>query len=67
MSNGSFRAVQSDVGESDVRFLYCACAVSAVLNDWSGVNKELAVQYILSCITYEGGLAVIPSKFPIFL
>lgn len=59
--NGSFRPTYSSKeDESDIRFLYCACAISAILNDWSGVDKELAVSYIMSCITYEGGIAVIP-------
>ena len=50
-------------GECDVRFLYCACAVSALLDDWSGVNKKAAVQYILSCVTYEGGTSLVPGKY----
>jgi hypothetical protein len=43
-----------------VRFVYCACAVSALLNDWSGVNRNSCLQYILSCVTYEGGLSLVP-------
>lgn len=33
-------------GESDMRFVYCACAVSYMLNDWSGVDTEAATRYI---------------------
>ena len=59
--NGSFRA---SVGgnESDTRFLYCACAISTILNDWSGVDIPNAVQFILSCVTYEGAISLHPGS-----
>jgi geranylgeranyl transferase type-1 subunit beta len=60
--DGSFRATFTESGESDVRFLYCACAISTLLNDWSGVNIEAATSFVLSCFTYEGGFGVTPSK-----
>jgi geranylgeranyl transferase type-1 subunit beta len=62
LPNGAFRATLSDTGEADVRFLYCACAISAILKDWSAVDKDRAVEYILQCLTYEGGIAVMPGK-----
>lgn len=34
-SDGSFVA-SAEEGENDMRFVYCACAVSYMLNDWSG-------------------------------
>ena len=43
-----------------MRFVYCACAVSALLDDWSGVNRDSCLQYILACVTYEGGLSLVP-------
>jgi geranylgeranyl transferase type-1 subunit beta len=60
--SGAFRATLSESGEADVRFLYCACAISAVLGDWAGVDTERAVGYVLRCITYEGGIAVMPGR-----
>lgn len=63
MPSGAYRATLSVTGEADVRFLYCACAISSVLKDWSAVNIPLAVQYIVRCFTYEGGIAVMPGKF----
>lgn len=36
--------------ESDMRFMYCACCISAMLNDWSGVDKKKAKEYIYSSI-----------------
>ena len=60
-SDGCFSA-SHDGGECDMRFLYCACAISYMLNDWSGVNKDKAVEYIKSCITYEGGISLVPNS-----
>lgn len=47
--DGSFKAIVMGY-ESDMRFLYCACCVSAILDDWSGVNKASAIDYILRSI-----------------
>lgn len=33
--------------ENDMRFIYCACCISYILDDWSGVNMDKAVEYIL--------------------
>ena len=63
--NGSFRA-SIDGSESDMRFLYCACAISCILNDWSSVDIPRAVDYILSCITYEGAIGLNPGQQIIF-
>lgn len=35
--------------ESDLRTLYCAFAISSMLDDWSGVNVPLAISFISSC------------------
>ena len=32
--------------ENDVRFIYCACCISFMLNDWSGINQDKAVDFI---------------------
>ena len=29
-----------------MRFVYCACSISYVLNDWSGVDMERTVDFI---------------------
>ena len=29
-----------------MRFLYCACCISYILKDWTGVDKDLATKYI---------------------
>eukprot|EP00968_Pinguiococcus_pyrenoidosus_P012552 scaffold1102_cov256-Pinguiococcus_pyrenoidosus.AAC.47 len=40
---GSFRALEMP-SESDMRFLYCACAISHVLDDWTAIDIDRAVR-----------------------
>lgn len=47
--DGSFTAMVTGC-ESDMRFLYCASCVSAILDDWSGVDIPRAIDYILRSI-----------------
>lgn len=28
---------------------YCACVISSMLDDWSGVNVDSMVEYIMRC------------------
>ncbi|KAJ2789623.1 geranylgeranyl transferase type-1 subunit beta, partial [Coemansia linderi] len=65
----ALRCLQQDSGcfaphpgttERDPRFIYCACAISAILDDWSGVNKDAAVEYIVSCCNPDGGMTQAP-------
>lgn len=49
--DGSF-ACTSD-SESDMRFLFCACAISTFLNDWSGVDVEKARAYIVGAMGFD--------------
>eukprot|EP01041_Mallomonas_annulata_P000858 gene858-1668_t len=58
-SNGSFQATFT-ANECDLRFVYCACAISTLLDDWSAVDKDVCMGYILSCISYEGGMGLVP-------
>ena len=48
--------------EYDMRFLYCACAISHILIDWSGVNVERAVSFIKSCRSFDGAIPLIPHQ-----
>jgi geranylgeranyl transferase type-1 subunit beta len=57
--DGSFSSSLSS-RECDLRFVYCACAISSLLNDWSGIDRENVKRFILSCITYEGGMGLTP-------
>jgi hypothetical protein len=59
--DGSFQCVHVR-SEHDMRFLYCACAVSYMLQDWSGVDIDRAVSYIESCRSFDGAIALIPEQ-----
>lgn len=47
--DGSFTAMVTGC-ESDMRFLYCASCVSAILDNWSGMDIPRAIDYILRSI-----------------
>ncbi|KAF9903935.1 Geranylgeranyl transferase type-1 subunit beta [Lobosporangium transversale] len=59
--NGCFIPCITDF-EPDMRFLYCAAAISYILNDWSGFNRATAVHYIQQCQTYENGFSQYPGQ-----
>ena len=44
----SFSTVPGSI-ESDSRTLYCAFAISSMLNDWSGVDIDRAVGFLETC------------------
>lgn len=44
-----------ETGECDLRFVFTACAISAMIGDWSGVDRERAIEYVLRCRGFEGG------------
>ena len=46
--------------EKDVRFLYGACIVCELLQDWSGLDQERAVQFLAACQRYDGGFGESP-------
>ncbi|KAH1045640.1 hypothetical protein J1N35_036424 [Gossypium stocksii] len=57
--DGSFMPV--GVGaETDLRFVYCAAAICFMLDDWSGMDREKAKEYILKCQSYDGGFGLMP-------
>lgn len=59
--DGSFSCLQFG-SENDLRFLYCACAISYILDDWSGINKNLAVDYIKRCRSWDGAMGLVPNQ-----
>ncbi|KYQ92194.1 hypothetical protein DLAC_07041 [Tieghemostelium lacteum] len=59
--DGSFSG-SADNMENDMRYLFCACAISFMLNDWSGMDTDLAYQYIVSSQTYEYAFAQGPNQ-----
>ncbi|EKM49774.1 uncharacterized protein PHACADRAFT_265451 [Phanerochaete carnosa HHB-10118-sp] len=58
--DGSFSALPSG-GETDLRCVYCAFAISSMLNDWTGIDLNRALAYIRRCEDYEGGYGQQPS------
>jgi len=60
-ADGSYSPV-ADGSENDVRFIYCAAAISTFLNDWSGIDVDKAVNYILSCQSYDRALSQGPGQ-----
>lgn len=57
--DGSFYAT-IDGSNADFRFMYSACAASAFLNDFSGINADLALKRVLACQRYDGAFAQEP-------
>ncbi|QCE12880.1 geranylgeranyl transferase type-1 subunit beta isoform X1 [Vigna unguiculata] len=57
--DGSFIPIHIG-GETDLRFVYCAAAICFMLNNWSGMDKEKAKDYILRCQSYDGGFGLVP-------
>lgn len=54
--DGSFSA-SIEGNEFDMRFVYCACCICFMLNDWGRVNKSAMGKYILDSIRYDGGVS----------
>ncbi|CAK9010830.1 Geranylgeranyl transferase type-1 subunit beta (Geranylgeranyl transferase type I subunit beta) (GGTase-I-beta) (Type I protein geranyl-geranyltransferase subunit beta) [Durusdinium trenchii] len=59
--DGSFQAVKFGT-EKDMRFVFCACAVSFMLQDWRGVDIERTTAFIKSSQTYDGGFGILPDQ-----
>ena len=53
-NDGNFKSV-SLFEESDLRFIYSACVISYLIDDFSGIDIELTHSYILSCRNQNGG------------
>ncbi|XP_065060016.1 geranylgeranyl transferase type-1 subunit beta-like [Rhopilema esculentum] len=60
LDNGSFMPVKSQ-GENDMRFIYCACCISHIIDDWGGINVEKVIKYIRDSWSYDHGFGQGPS------
>ena len=60
-SNGCFVSHPDGI-ECDARFLYCACAISELMGDWSGVDKVKATEYVLSSQDHQGAIGMSPQQ-----
>jgi geranylgeranyl transferase type-1 subunit beta len=61
LKDGSFQCVATG-SEHDMRFLYCACSICHMLQDWSTFDARKAVQYIQSCHSWDGAFALLPGQ-----
>jgi geranylgeranyl transferase type-1 subunit beta len=43
-----------------MRFSYCACVISLILNDFSGIDIKLLKSHINKCTGYQGGISWMP-------
>ena len=59
LPSGSFIAHMCG-SEDDLRFMYSAAAITKILGTTDGIDVEKAINYTLSCQTYEGGFAYKP-------
>lgn len=56
LPNGCFKGA-IEGAEDDMRFVFCAAIICYILNDFSYIDVEKMVQFILNSITYEGGIS----------
>ena len=61
LPSGAFLATTLST-ENDLRFVYCACVIAFILNDWSGINRQSCEQFIHQCRTYEYAFGQIPGS-----
>ncbi|KAF9979172.1 Geranylgeranyl transferase type-1 subunit beta [Actinomortierella ambigua] len=59
--SGSFVPCVTDY-QPDMRFVFCAAAISHALNDWSGVDRDAVLSYIRSCQGYDYGISQCPHQ-----
>lgn len=57
--DGSFTSLHTGA-ETDLRFVFCAAAICFMLNDWSGMNVDKALSYIIDCQSYDAGFGLTP-------
>lgn len=50
-------------GDSDLRMVYCAFAISSMLGDWRGVDVPKAFEFIKRCRVRMSSLCLLPSMF----
>ncbi|CAM6128103.1 unnamed protein product [Calypogeia fissa] len=57
--DGSFSPINMD-RQTDLRFIFCAAAICTMLDDWTGMDRQKAVDYIIRSQSYEGGFGLSP-------
>ncbi|KAG2180763.1 hypothetical protein INT44_003770 [Umbelopsis vinacea] len=46
--------------ETDIRFVFCACVISHILDDWSGVDIDRATAFVRNSQSYENAMGQSP-------
>ncbi|XP_054159504.1 geranylgeranyl transferase type-1 subunit beta-like [Oppia nitens] len=59
LSDGSFVPVVFEK-ENDMRFVYCCATISYILNDWSAIDRQKTVSFIMNSFTYDCGFGQCP-------
>ncbi|VFQ88399.1 unnamed protein product [Cuscuta campestris] len=59
--DGSFMPIHIGA-ERDLRFVYCAAAICSILENWDGMDREKAKEYISNCQSYDGGFGLVPGS-----
>lgn len=54
-ANGSFQFCVEG-SETDMRFVYCAVCICYILNDFTTIDTDRTVKYILASLSYDGGI-----------
>ncbi|XP_039522169.1 geranylgeranyl transferase type-1 subunit beta isoform X3 [Pimephales promelas] len=55
LEDGSFYAVPEG-SENDMRFVYCAACICYMLDDWTGMDCQRAIDYIRRSTSYDSGI-----------
>ena len=59
LDDGSFTCQEGNA-EADIRFAYCAVAINALLETPPKFDCEKLKDFLLSCLSYEGGFSMVP-------
>ncbi|KAJ3665524.1 hypothetical protein Zmor_001016 [Zophobas morio] len=59
LPNGCYTGAK-DGCEYDMRFVFCAACICYILDDWSGMNIDKTVDFIIKSISYDFGIAQAP-------
>ncbi|OBS77987.1 hypothetical protein A6R68_19622 [Neotoma lepida] len=61
--DGSFAGdIWGKIGEIDTRFSFCAVATLALLGKLDAINVEKAIEFVLSCMNFDGGFGCRPGS-----
>ncbi|KAG3257821.1 RABGGTB-containing, partial [Ictidomys tridecemlineatus] len=61
--DGSFAGnIWDPIGRNDTRFSFCAVTTLALLGKLDAINVEKAIEFVLSCMNFDGGLGCKPGS-----